>query len=81
MKTFFQVVSMLSLMFITMMMSVITFTTLFNDTPRHPWSNEALLWNIKAQTFLLAVYFVCKIGIYVCNTYSFKVDKKRSYVG
>lgn len=80
MKTFFQVTAMISLMFMTMMMSVITFTTMFNDAPRHPWTNEGLLWNIKAQTFLLGLYFVCKIGIYVCNTYEFKVNKKRSYV-
>lgn len=81
MKTMFQVTAMLSLMFITFTMIVISFTTMFNDAPRHPWTNEGLLDIIFYQTVMLGIYFACKIGIYACNTYDFKVEKKRSYVG
>jgi len=79
MKELFRLVSYLSLMFITLTMCVITFTTMFVDTPRHPWTSEGLLDMIFYQTVLLAVYFACKIGIYMCNTYSFNVEKKRAY--
>jgi len=79
MKTFFQVTSAISLMFITLIMIVISFTTMFNDAPRHPWTNEGLLEMIGYQTVLLALYFICKIGIYVCNTYDINIDRKRAF--
>ena len=75
MKTFFQVTSMFTIVFITGMMSIVTFTN--NDNLRRPWTDESLLELIYWQTVLLGVFLLCKLGVYLCNTYNLELTKKR----
>jgi len=77
MKTFFQGTSAISLMFLTLSMIIVSFVSLSDEPLRHPLTTEGLLDIIGHQTVLLAIYLICKIGIYVCNTYKFNVEKKR----
>jgi hypothetical protein len=77
MKTAFKVGQSLSLGFIIMSIIMITFIGMFNDNMRHPLTDDTLLEVIFAQAILLAMYLVCKIGVYSCNTYSFEVKKRR----
>lgn len=75
MKTFFQFTSMFSIILITFMMSIVVFTN--NETSIDPWTDESLLEIIFWQTLLLGIFFVCKLGIYLCNTYNLELTKKR----
>jgi len=74
MKTAFQITQYLMLMFMVLITLVITVTEILGG-PRRPWSEGALLEMILVQACMLGVYFIAKIGVYMCNTY--KIERVR----
>lgn len=74
MKTFLQVTQSISILFAILITLVITLTNILS-TPRRAMSDESLLEMIGTQAVLLSLYFIAKIGIYICNTY--KIERIR----
>lgn len=76
MKTVLRVFSATCLFFVAFFSFLTTIAHLIGP-PRREWTTDSLLELINTISVLLFLYFISKIGLFLCNTYNFKIERTR----